>query len=182
MTGGDVPFHEIYDRFHPQVYAYCRRRTRDDDVQDAVAETFLIAWRKTDDIPSGDQALPWLYGVAYRVLTHQWRSAFRRQKLAEKLSLLGLTPMDLPEDIVIARQDHRQLLAALSGLRGIDQEILRLTAWEELSQAEIAVVLGITVGAVRQRLYEAKRKLAHEYNRLERRRTDIPAAQKGGAW
>ncbi len=182
MTGDDDSFYEIYDRFHRQVYAYCRRRTRSDEVQDAVAETFLIAWRKTDDIPSGDQALPWLYGVAYRVLTHQWRSAFRRQRLAERLSLLGVTPMDLPEDIVVARQDHSQILSALSHLKDTDQELLRLTAWEEMSQAEIAVVLGITVGAVRQRLYEAKRKLAHEYNRLDRRRTDLPAAQKGGAW
>lgn len=182
MTGGDVPFCEIYDRFHRQVYAYCRRRARRDVVEDVFAETFLIAWRKMEEIPPGDQTLPWLYGVAYRVLTHQWRSAFRHQRLTEKLSLLGVTPVDLPEDMMIAGHEQRQLLTALSALRPTDQEILRLTAWEELSQAEIASTLGITVGAVRQRLYAARKKLATEYNRLERRRTDFPAAQKGGAW
>lgn len=106
----------------------------------------------------------------------------RRERLAEKLSSLGVTATSLPEDVVVLRQEARQLLTALAALKSTDQEILRLTAWEELSQPEIAVALGITVGAVRQRLYAAKKKLATEYNRLERRRTDFPAAQKGGAW
>jgi RNA polymerase sigma-70 factor (ECF subfamily) len=73
-------------------------------------------------------------------------------------------------------------MAALAALKSMDQEILRLSAWEELSQAEIAVALGITVGAVRQRFYAAKKKLADEYNRLESRKVHSPAAQKGGAW
>lgn len=180
MAGEGARFAEFYDRFHRHVYAYCRRRTHADAVEDAVADTFLIAWRKSDEIPFGDQALPWLYGVAYRVLTHHWRSAFRRGRLAERLSSLGLTAINLPEDVVILRQEARQLLAALAALKSTDQEILRLTAWEELSHAEIAVALDITVGAVRQRLYVAKKKLATEYNRLEGRRT-VPAAQKGGA-
>lgn len=181
MVGGDAAFHELRELYHRHVYAYCRRRTQAEAVDDAVADTFLIAWRKSDEIPPGDQALPWLYGVAYRVLTHQWRSAFRRDRLAQKLSSFGVTAMSGPEEVMVLRQEARQLLAALAALNRTDQEILRLTAWEELSPAEIAVAFGISVGAVRQRLYSAKRKLADEYNRQEDRRT-LPAAQKGGAW
>ncbi len=182
MTGEDALFLSLYDRFYPHVYAYCRRRASAEAVEDVVAETFLVAWWKSDEIPGGDQALPWLYGVAYRVLTHHWRSASRRQRLAEKLASFGAVAMTLPEDVVVLRHESRQLLAALAALNGTDQEILRLTAWEELSQAEIALALGVTVGAVRQRLHTAKRRLAHEYNRLEKRRTGSPAAQKGGVW
>jgi RNA polymerase sigma-70 factor (ECF subfamily) len=182
LAGGDALFLEVHDRFYRHVYAYCRRRTHADAVEDVVADTFLIAWRKSDEIPPGDQALPWLYGVAYRVLTHQWRSVFRRERLAEKLSSLGVTAISLPEDVLVVRQEARQLLTALAALKSTDQEILRLTVWEELSQAEIAVTLGINVGAVRQRFYAAKKKLADEYNRLETRRTDHPAGQKRGEW
>ena len=182
MVGVDAHFREIHDRFYPHVYAYCGRRTRGDAVDDAVAETFLTVWRKLDEIPPGDQALPWLYGVAYRVLTHQWRSTSRRQRLTEKVASLGVAAISLPEDVVILREESRQLLAALAALNSTDQEILRLTAWEELSQAEIAVVLGISVGAVRQRLYAAKKKLASEYNRLDNRKIHSPAARKGGVW
>jgi RNA polymerase sigma factor (sigma-70 family) len=177
----DAVFLDLYERFHRHVYAYCRRRTTADAVEDAVAETFLLAWRKSDEIP-GDQALLWLYGVAYRVLTHQWRSASRRGRLAEKLASLGITAISLPEDTVIVGQEHHQVLTALGALKDTDQEILRLTAWEELPQAEIAVVLGISIGAVRQRFYTAKKKLADEYIRIDNRKNRSPAAQKGGVW
>ena len=182
MGSADTRFLDAYNRFHPQVYAYCRRRTTAEMVEDAVADTFLTAWRKSNAIPPGDEALPWLYGVAYRVLTHQWRSASRRFRLSRKLASLGATAISLPEDVMVMRQESRQLLNALGALNRTDQEILRLTAWEELTGAQIATVLGISPGAVRQRLYSAKKNLADEYNRLENRRTGSPAAEKGGAW
>jgi RNA polymerase sigma-70 factor (ECF subfamily) len=182
LAGGDPRFAEFYDRFHRHIYAYCLRRIQASAVEDVVAETFLVAWRKLDEVPAGDEALPWLYGVAHRVLAHQWRSAFRSQRLNEKLSSLGVTPTILPEEVVTLRQEVGQVLTALGELNPTDQEILRLTAWEELSHSEIAVALDIKVGAVRQRLYAAKKNLADQYNRLESRRTVSPAAQKGGAW
>jgi len=180
VADADIRFLDAYNRFHGHVYAYCRRRTRADMVEDAVADTFLTAWRKSDAIPPGDEALPWLYGVAYRVLTHQWRGASRRSRLVRKLASFGATAMSLPEDVVVMRQESRQLLTALAALKRTDQEILRLTAWEELAGADIAVILGISPGAVRQRLYAAKTHLADEYNRLDNRRTGSPAAEKGG--
>lgn len=182
MAGEDPRFVEFYDRFHRPVYAYCRRRAQTDAVEDAVAETFLIAWKKSDEVPSGDQALPWLYGVAHRVLTHQWRSASRRQRLADKLASSSVFTASLTEELVTIRHEANQIHAALAELSPTDQEVLRLTAWEGLSNAEISVALGIKIGAVRQRLYSAKKNLADQYNRLEKRRTISPAAQKGGVW
>jgi RNA polymerase sigma factor (sigma-70 family) len=182
LAGEDARFREVHDRFYREVYAYCRRRTDADSVDDAVADTFATAWRKSDEIPPGDQALPWLYGVAYRVLTHQWRSDIRRGRLTQKVASLGGLSMSLPEEIVIAAHEYGQVLTALGALRHNDQEILRLTVWEELSQADIAIVLGISVGAVRQRFYAAKKKLASEYNRQESRNFQSPAVPKRGAW
>ena len=178
MADGDDRFREVHDRFYRHVYTYCRRRTGADSVEDAVAETFLVVWRKWDQIPPGDHALPWLYGVAYRVLANQRRSAVRRGRLAGKVIGLGMSS-SLPEDVVILDQDHRQALAAFGALGASEQEILRLTFWEELPQSEMAVALGITIAAARQRLYEAKRRLTDEYNRLETRAIRSPSARKG---
>jgi RNA polymerase sigma-70 factor (ECF subfamily) len=123
-----------------------------------------------------------LYGVAYRVLGHQWRGVSRQKRLDRKLrSIGGETPM-IPEEVVVIRQESRQVLDALSGLKPIDQEVLLLSAWEELPQADIAVTLNISIGAVRQRLYEAKENLAKRYERLEKKHNKTPAAKKGGAW
>ena len=182
MTDSDARFTELYERFYRPVYVYCRRRTTPQRVDDVVADTFLIAWRRIGQMPRGSEVLPWLYGVAYRVLGHEWRGTSRSNRLDRKLRALGNEVPVLPEEVVVMRQESRQVLDALSGLNATDQEILLLTAWEELSQADIAVTLNISIGAVRQRLHEAKKSLANHYDRLDRKRNKTPAAKKGGAW
>lgn len=76
-------------------------------------------------------------------------------------------------------EEYRVVLQASSHLKPIDQEILRLTLWEELSHAEVAVVLGIEAIAVKQRAYRARQNLADEYRKLTEGRQP-PAARKGG--
>jgi DNA-directed RNA polymerase specialized sigma24 family protein len=49
-----------------------------------IAETFLTAWRRLDDVPAGDEARLWLYGVARRMLANQRRGARRRSSLADR--------------------------------------------------------------------------------------------------
>ena len=67
--------------YYRPIRDYCRRRVAADVVDDAVSEVFLTAWRRLDDVPAGDAALVWLYGVAYRVIGHQWRTTARRRRL-----------------------------------------------------------------------------------------------------
>lgn len=181
VTDSDGRFVDLYERFYRPVYAYCRRRTTAELVDDVVAETFLVAWRKIDLVPRGSGSLPWLYGVAYRVLGNQWRASSRSRKLSRKLNAIGHdTPLP-PEELIVVGEQSRRVLKALDSLKPTDREILSLAAWEELPQADIAVVLDISIGAVRQRLYEAKRNLAKEFDRLGKKR-DTPAARKGGVW
>jgi RNA polymerase sigma factor (sigma-70 family) len=56
---------------------------------------------------------------------------------------------------------------AASQLRHEEQEVLLLTVWEEMPQADVAALLGISIGAVKQRLYRARRKLARIYSKLD---------------
>jgi len=178
----DVRFAEVYKAYRWHVYAYCLRRTSRELVDDAVADTFLTAWRKVDDLPIGADVLPWLYSVAYRVLGRQWRSASRRQTLVEKLAGAGLEYVAPPEMFVVADHESDQVVRAVSKLKPNDREIIRLAVWEDLDRPQIALVLGISTDAVRQRLYEARKRLVSEYERLERKRIPSPAAQKGGTW
>ncbi len=130
-------------------------------------------------MPEGDAVLPWLYGVAYRVLSHQWRHRGRGRRLVERLS--GLTGVETspPDVIVVKNEEYRMVLAAVDRLKPIDQEILRLSVWEELSYPDLALVLGIKEGAVRQRAYRARRNLGSEYRKLTGA-YQPPAARKGG--
>ena len=180
MTEGEVAFIDLYERFYRPVYAYCRRRTTGDAVDDVVAETFLIAWRKIDQVPPSSEGLLWLYGVAYRVIGHQWRTHSRRESLNQKLKGMGQAPQEIPEELLVVRHESRQVLEALSNLKPTDKEILLLSAWESLPQADIAVALNISIGAVRQRLHQAKRNLAKQYERLDRSGDRTAAPTSGG--
>jgi hypothetical protein len=85
----DARFGELYGRYYRSVHAYCRRRLASDAVDDAVAEVFLTAWRRLPDVPDGDGALVWLYGVAHRVIgTPSWM----RPRLPPTTGCLTVTP------------------------------------------------------------------------------------------
>ncbi|MEU9884548.1 sigma factor [Sphaerisporangium sp. NPDC051011] len=63
--GEDPPgrFVEIYEHAYRPVLAYALRRCQDpDDAADVVAETFMTAWRRIEEVPEGDAARLWLFG------------------------------------------------------------------------------------------------------------------------
>jgi RNA polymerase sigma-70 factor (ECF subfamily) len=145
-----------------EILAYALRRTGAEDAADIVAETFLVAWRRLEDVPPGDQARLWLYGVARRTLANQRRGERRRERLGERLRA------DLPPVLVDPPEPPGpDALAALERLGPEDREVLRLSAWEELSPSEVAAVLGISAVAARSRLHRARRRLRRALERGE---------------
>ncbi len=179
-SGDEARFGQIYARCYDAIWDYCSRRVEVDAVDDAVADTFLTVWRRIDEVPSGEEALMWTYGVAYRVIGHQWRSTARRRRLQGRLRTVDFRPVAAEDEVTLDGDGYRLVLAALSRLGDADAEVLRLVAWEQLSIAEIASVLGMEPDAVRQRLHRARRRLAHEYGRLQSRPISPPAAPAGG--
>ncbi len=86
------------------------------------------------------------------------------------------------DDAVVAADQRRLVLDAAARLSDKDADVLRLAAWEQLSTADIAAVLGIAPNAVKQRLHRAKQHLGREYRKLESgTHKSTPHAPKGGA-
>jgi RNA polymerase sigma-70 factor (ECF subfamily) len=151
-------FEAVYTAHYPAVLSYVRRRTASpDDTADAVAEIFATAWRRVDDLPAGDEARLWLYGVARRVLANQRRGEARRSALADRLRAELTVWADSHTD-----QDHGTIRSAFQRLTPDDRELLSLRSWEGLTTAEMAMVLGCSGGAVRLRLHRARKRLARE--------------------
>ena len=174
-------FASLYHRHYRAIRDFCRRRVPRDVVDDVVAETFLTAWRRIDDVPRGDQGLLWLYGVAYRVIGNHWRSAARRRRLEDRLRVIDGGAASTSDDTVVAADQRRLVLDAAARLNEKDADVLRLSAWEQLSTADIAAVLGIAPNAVKQRLHRAKQHLGREYRKLESgTHRSTPEAPKGG--
>lgn len=177
---GEARFIELYAQCHGVIRDYCSRRVGLDAVDDAVADTFLALWRRLDEVPDGEEALLWAYRVAYRVIGHQWRSTARRRRLQDRLRSFGSRPI-AAADAAVDGDGCRLVSAALARLGDADAEVLRLVAWEHLSIADVAAVVGIEPDAARQRLHRARQRLAREYARLQSRPALAPVASIGGA-
>lgn len=152
----------LYDSWARAVLAYALRRTSNRaDAEDVLIETFTVCWRRINDVPSGDGALAWLYAVASRVLANHRRGETRRLRLVARVATdRSAVKRDEPaSDSVLAD--------AMAQLKADDAEILRLTAWEELRPAEIAVVLGCSPNAAAVRLHRARRALREAFLALQ---------------
>jgi RNA polymerase sigma-70 factor, ECF subfamily len=151
-------FESIYREHFGLVAAYARRRVpaRADDV---VAETFLVAWRRLDDVPA--DALPWLYGVARRVVSDFRRGSRRQDAVANRLASLGE-----PRHSGHGESDE-ELLAALARLSDQDRELLLLVYWEDLEPSRAALALGCSRATVATRLWRARARLRKELDRTK---------------
>lgn len=155
----EAELEELWRAWHRHVLAYALRRSDPETAEDVVAETFTVAWRRLERPP--EAPLPWLLGVARRVLANQRRGARRRRALAERIA------NDQRPATAVAAQDGRALLA-LGRLSERDREALLLHAWEGLANPEAAAVLGISVSAYAVRLHRARERFAGELERADR--------------
>ena len=168
-------FDRIYRDTFSRVLSYCRRRCRNvSDADDAVSETFLVAWRRLDQLLAANSEIAWLYGVAYRVLSNQRRGIGRRGRLQFKLDRQSPPQLHAdPADTVADNSVVSAAYEALGELSAVEQELIRLVAFENLSYVEIAAMTGMRVGSVRSRLYRARRRL-EETTSQKSSRDDLP--------
>jgi RNA polymerase sigma factor (sigma-70 family) len=149
-----MDFERLYRETYPRVLAYARSVASRENADDAVAETYAVAWRRQRDIPRNAE-LGWLIGVTRRVLANARRSRRRSGALHALLDLQprmhGADPAEEIEDGV--------LRGALLSLSRLDREAVLLTAWFDLSSADAAQALGITPSAFRMRAARARRRL-----------------------
>ena len=157
--------------------AYFARRTLHGDVDDLVTETFVVAWRKPPkDL---DEPLPWLYGVARRVLASHRRASGRREALNHRLVHTHRDAAAIaPHDTFGDELHDPQLVAALGALTEPQQEALRLVAWEELTGAQAARAAGCPAPVFAARLARARRALRSQLAALAPAPTAAPAAKE----
>ena len=175
----DTRFRRLYDEHHRSVLAYFLRRTDRDSAYECTEDVYLVAWRKIDDVPDGDRALPWLYGVAWRVLANHRRKSQRRFGLIERLRNEPQSHAPEPDTVIVRRDEEVEMLAALDDLRPGDQEVLRLAIWEELPHDEIASILGCSTNAVNVRLHRAIQRLRKGLAKSRHKPSGRPAHMPG---
>src|SRR6266540_1291305 len=139
-TEARARFEGLFSGHYGELLRFAQRRVGIDAAGDVVAETFLIAWRRLPEVPA-EHARAWLYMTARHVIANELRARQRRDRLS------GHTRDDIATDRAVAG-DHATVIAeqirvraVLESLSQMDQEVLRLTEWEQLDLTEAAAVV-----------------------------------------
>lgn len=152
----EAKFRIVFEEAYPPLCRYARYRgLAGADAEDLVAQTLEIAWRRLGDMPVAEP-LPWLYAIARNL----WRNQVRQDRRHSQILARYRPAPTAGNGADPASLEPAELRAALATLSEADQELLRLVAWDGLTPAEVAVVLGCSPVAVRSRLHRARTRLA----------------------
>lgn len=157
MTTQGARFSRLWELYAHRVLAYASRHVDAASAQDVVSETFLVAWRRLEDVP-GDP-LPWLLVVARNTISNRRRSAYRARVV--ELEMARLARVARPAggaDVPALARDG--VLRALAALTPTEREAVLLTAWDGLDAAAGAQIAGCSVDAFAKRLSRARARLS----------------------
>jgi RNA polymerase sigma factor (sigma-70 family) len=152
-------FVEVVSRHEVAVHAFLARRAGHQVAADLLGEVWLRAFAGRGGYdPAYPDARPWLFGIARNVLRAHWRASHGENHAAEE-SALAQAQTD-PWDDVVDRLDSatrvRALASAVRALPAEERDVLLLVAWEQLTPAQAATVLGVPQGTARSRLHRAR--------------------------
>jgi RNA polymerase sigma factor (sigma-70 family) len=151
-------FEVLYRNNVRHVLAYVLTRSGRDNASDIVSSTFLVAWRRFDEVPA--DALPWLIGVARRVLADQRRAESRRRALGHRLAAAALTSNATVRDVAESLVLNSSIRETLIRLRPEDRDVVTLVAWQDFSTEQLATALGCSKALASLRLHRARRRFA----------------------
>jgi RNA polymerase sigma-70 factor (ECF subfamily) len=151
----------LFERHHPLVHNYLRRRVGDGLADDLAAEAFARAFRgRSGYRPLTDDARPWLLGIATKLAAGHRRAEARALRAWQRCAASPAPSSDGPERL--DRELGGALASGLQRLSRRDREALLLLAWGELTYAEIGCALDVPVGTVRSRIHHARRQLTRQ--------------------
>ncbi len=153
----------LYESTAERLHRYVAGRIGSDAAQDVVSEAFLVLWdKRAGQVHEADDLRAWLYGVATNLLRHHVRAEERKLRAWTRVHAARTAEDDIGER-VSAAADADMLAGPLTGwladLRIEEREVLLLTAWADLTPAEIGVALDVPVATVRTRLHRARARL-----------------------
>jgi RNA polymerase sigma factor (sigma-70 family) len=156
-------FETIFGRHHRRIWTYLARRNGREAADELAGEVFVSAFAHRDRFdPARGSVVGWLYGIAANLT----RTRFRREARAYQ-ALGRVAAHDVPEapavdeavDALAHGQDLARVQEAMDALPDRDRELIVLVAWEGLTYAEVAQVVGVEIGTVRSRLSRARQRL-----------------------
>ncbi len=155
-------FRLVFDRHYDAVWRYLRHRFRPELADELASETFARAFAaRARYQPQTDSALPWLLGIATRLIADERRREARRLRAYAHAATDDSGAHEETEIVarLSARADGARIARAIAGLRPEDKETLLLSAIADLSHAEVAEALDVAEGTIGARMNRIRARL-----------------------
>lgn len=154
-------FAERYKQFFPRLFAYVYGRIQNAQAaEDIVSEVFERVLLKAHSLRNEEAFGTWIFTIARNLMASHGRKQARQGSLVDSdlLSTLAASSASV-EGLVLQREEVAAILEHLRTFPQREQEIIALKFDAELSNRQIAKILGISEGNVRVILYRTLRKL-----------------------
>ena len=162
QAGDERAFGRLFEEFGQKTLGYLTGLVGD-EAEDVQQEVWLGVFRSLKSLTNPGAFRTWLYRTTRHRAIDRLRGRRRHQELfvpADEESTADLVAADADAPL---REEELQWL--LSGLPPPQREVLLLRYRDELSLAEIALIVGCPVGTVKTRIHHARRKLREQFNR-----------------
>jgi RNA polymerase sigma-70 factor (ECF subfamily) len=149
-------FEEIYSKYSPQIFRVCMGYTNDkEQAKDLTQETFIAVWKNLSSFRNEAKISTWIF----RIATNNCLRAI------EKLKRVTLTelPLNLPEHIEETQEERLAFLyQCINELEETERIIISLVL-EDLPQAEIAAIVGLSTTNIRVKIHRIKEKFTIKF-------------------
>lgn len=154
--GDASAFAELYDALAPRLYAFAFRKTRSPiRAEDLVQQTMLHVHCARARFVPGSRVTPWVYAIATRLFLDQVRRKKIEVLVAEGEETDHASERPGPDIFAEARELETLVRAEVDRLPAPQREAFELVVYAEMSNAEVAEMLGVSIPSVKMRLQRA---------------------------
>lgn len=154
-------FAALYDKYFDQIYRYVYRRVSDKEtVQDLVSQTFYDALSHMESYEwRGYSFSAWLYKIAHNNVLKWYREHTKLHTVElEEGAQIRDKSVDISQEVK-ELELKSEIQAVLARLEPEDREIIRLKFFEEVSNVEIAEIMGLSANHIGVKVFRALKKV-----------------------
>ena len=155
----------LFDRHHQALYVFFFYHTRlENESQDLVQTVFMNMIRSRATFTGSHKFETWMFTIARNALKDYYRKNKRSRDFIQADEIAHeIQDSGEADDRIQRKEEERLLKQALAQLNETDRELIILSRYQEMKYQEIAVLMNLSVGAIKLRIHRAIKQLRENY-------------------
>ena len=157
---------KLWGQYEPRLRVICevKLRSNPDDVDDVISEVFAALCERLEKYGPPDNPQTWLYGTLNNKINLKFRDIYKKREFEKALSAMEIeVPFDQKGTVIDEKIDelyNEEIKARLGELLKKDEyELVTAVYYEHMTYRDVALKLGTTESAIKQKHYRIMKKL-----------------------